>query len=513
MDRVPGENHDPERAREEVEAVAAETAAAAAGLDADAKTFPRTFDVPSASSDLLEASRAPTLSETDREASDLAQGAPRTAAEGLRLLVKRLGFPRIAALIEALFLISLTISLVVGWRAQLAPGRPATLASPPEIEGVSQTDGSPQFESPWGMDGSLGGSQESAQGGEGPGPGTTESLATGPPQAIGGDGAATPQSRFVSPNPPPPGAPLLAIVIDDWGYGWKAAADFLAFDRPLTVAILPHLPLSRAHAQEAHERGHQVILHLPMEPLAERWDLSEGTVTTAMASDEIEADVRAALASVPHISGVNNHMGSKATADPRVVADVLKTVKEEGLFFLDSRTTAESVVAVVARELGVRVLENDRFIDPDTDAQRVKERILLAARLAKRRGYAIAIGHVRPETYQGLIASLPEIDREGVYLAYLSDVLERVYPEPHSEGIEAGEEPPPPVDGAIPPVDATDAMPGVDDEVDVSNDPEVDPPLTAAPEHSPPSTTHDETEGEESDPQQGRGRLKSAELI
>ena len=184
-----------------------------------------------------------------------------------------------------------------------------------------------------------------------------------------------------------------------------------------------------------------------MEPLAPGWDLDEWAVTTTKASDQIRADVREALASVPHVSGVNNHMGSKATADPRVVSDVLRAVKEEGLFFLDSRTTADSVVAQVARELGVLFLENDRFIDPDTDPQRVKERILLAARLAKRRGYAVAIGHVRPETYKGLVASLPELDQEGVYLAYLSDVLKRVYPNAFVQGGLASEGEAP-VDGA-----------------------------------------------------------------
>lgn len=264
---------------------------------------------------------------------------------------------------------------------------------------------------------------------------------------VGESAVMTSQPGFRSTSLPPPGAPLLAIVIDDWGYGWQAAPDFLSFDRPLTVAILPHLPLSRAHAEEAHRRGHQVILHLPMEPLAPGWDLDEWAVTTTKASDQIRADVREALASVPHVSGVNNHMGSKATADPRVVSDVLRAVKEEGLFFLDSRTTADSVVAQVARELGVLFLENDRFIDPDTDPQRVKERILLAARLAKRRGYAVAIGHVRPETYKGLVASLPELDQEGVYLAYLSDVLKRVYPNAFVQGGWASEGEAP-VDGA-----------------------------------------------------------------
>ena len=181
--------------------------------------------------------------------------------------------------------------------------------------------------------------------------------------------------------------PLLAIVIDDWGSAGKQPVTSSTSTGPSLHGPAPSAA-SRSQADEAHARGHQVILHLPMEPLAEQWDLGQGAVTTVMTSEEIHVDVQEALAAVPHVSGVNNHMGSKATADSRVVADVLAAVKSTGLFFLDSRTTAASVVPAVAREMGVPVLVNDRFIDPDTDPQRVKERILLAARLAKRRGYA-----------------------------------------------------------------------------------------------------------------------------
>src|SRR5690606_5321995 len=105
------------------------------------------------------------------------------------------------------------------------------------------------------------------------------------------------------------------------------------------------------------------------------------------------------------------------------------TVKEQGLFFLDSRTTSASVAAAVGAELGVPVLENDRFIDTDSSPERVKERILAAARVARSRGYAVAIGHVRPGTYAGLVASLAELEREGVRLAYLDEVLARAYPD------------------------------------------------------------------------------------
>lgn len=239
---------------------------------------------------------------------------------------------------------------------------------------------------------------------------------------------------FARPEPDGPEArderlePILAVVIDDWGYGWAAADAFLALDVPLNIAVIPYLPYSERHARQAVARGHQVILHLPMEPLGEGWELGEGAVTTAMAADEIGRDVRAALAAVPFASGINNHMGSKATADPRVMSQVLLTVKEQGLFFLDSRTTTASVAGALGAELGVPVLENDRFIDSDSAPDRVKERILAAARVARSRGYAIAIGHVRPGTYAGLVASLDELEREGVRLAYLDEVLARAYP-------------------------------------------------------------------------------------
>lgn len=240
-------------------------------------------------------------------------------------------------------------------------------------------------------------------------------------------------SSLVAVDAVPDDRPLLAIVIDDWGYGWSAANDFLALDVPLNVAVIPHLPYSQRHANQAAERGHQVILHLPMEPMDEGWDLGEGAVLTAMASDDIVRDVARAWRSVPHVSGVNNHMGSKATADERVVAAVMAVVKEEGAFFLDSKTTAASVIGPIAESFDVPYLENDRFIDPDTVPERVRDRIMAAARIAKRRGWAVAIGHVQPATYAGLVAALPLLEEEGVRLARLDEVLARAQRNAHTQ--------------------------------------------------------------------------------
>ena len=344
--------------------------------------------------------------------------------------------PQLALLFAVLFIASLSVSLYVGSQAFHGISRTGTTAGPRMPTGQQDSD------SPYSNVLRADGAEASAAQGyipPVPDPSWVQGGPSGSADFLRTDLPFDSTLReFPVRDPrfgPDDETPILAVVIDDWGYGWQAARDFLSFDRPLTVAVLPYLPYSRTHAHEAHARGHQVILHLPMEPLGEQWDLGEGAVTTAKTSSEIVSDVLRALAAVPYVSGVNNHMGSKATADRRVMAEVLKVINENGLFFLDSRTTTASVAGEVGKELGALVLANDRFIDTDNDSDRIKERILLGAQLAKRRGYAIVIGHVRPETYRGLMASLPELDREGVRLAYLSDVLRRVYPQVGREGL------------------------------------------------------------------------------
>lgn len=296
-----------------------------------------------------------------------------------------------------------------GWATETVAGVPAQNA-PTAAEEAPALDGPP--------------AAPGASMGDEPDPSSRAPAEGAPPPA--GESADKPSPALGEPAPPAGGAggPMLAIVIDDWGYAWEAADDFLALDVPLNVAVIPHLPHSRRHAEEAAARGHRVLLHLPMEPQSPDWDLGEGAVTTAMAGPEIRAEVLRALDAVPGVRAVNNHMGSKATADPAVMRAVLEALKERDLFFLDSRTTADSVAVQVARELGVPVLENDRFIDPDYDPERIRERLLSAARIAEERGWAIVIGHVRPETYEGVVRALPELSARGVRLVHLDEILD-----------------------------------------------------------------------------------------
>lgn len=220
-----------------------------------------------------------------------------------------------------------------------------------------------------------------------------------------------------------PDRPRIAIVIDDWGYDWSAAPGFLDFPARLTVAVLPFLPHSVEQAEKALAAGHEVIVHMPMEPLNGALDIGPGGVYVGMDEEAIARAVREALAAVPGAVGLNNHMGSRATAEPAVMRAVLRVLKEEGKFFVDSYTTAATVGPAVARELGVPFAVNQVFLDHESDEEYVKRQIRRLANLARQRGYAVGIGHVRPHTYRALAEMLPELLAEGFEFVTLSEVL------------------------------------------------------------------------------------------
>jgi polysaccharide deacetylase 2 family uncharacterized protein YibQ len=230
-------------------------------------------------------------------------------------------------------------------------------------------------------------------------------------------------SHSVTPAECAADEPCLALIIDDWGYAWEAAEAFLHFPQPLTVAVIPYLPYSRRHAEQAHAAGFDVLLHLPMEAENGATGQMRGLITTAMSDTAIQSELEAALSSVPHVVGVNNHTGSRATADRRVMRAVLTVLKSKGLFFVDSRTTAESQVAPVAAELGIPWVANTFFIDGRREVAAIKDRLLLAAEYACAHGYAVAIGHVRADTAQAALTALPEIERLGVRLVRVSELF------------------------------------------------------------------------------------------
>jgi len=208
----------------------------------------------------------------------------------------------------------------------------------------------------------------------------------------------------------------VAIVIDDFGNGSKGTTQMLGLPIRLTTAIMPFLPTTHQDAEAAHAKGHDVIVHLPMEPMRgnPKW-LGPNAILTSLPDDEIRRRVEAAVADVPYAVGMNNHMGSKATADERVMRIVLQVCKEKGLFFLDSRTSYRSVVPKVAKEVGVPLLRNDVFLDDVYTSQHVSKQLRVLREFLNKKSNCVAIGHVGPPglvTSGTLRSAIPQWRRE-----------------------------------------------------------------------------------------------------
>ncbi|RIW33992.1 divergent polysaccharide deacetylase family protein [Bacillus salacetis] len=187
----------------------------------------------------------------------------------------------------------------------------------------------------------------------------------------------------------------LSIVIDDFGNNMKGTKEMLELPIPLTVAVMPLMETTKQDAELAHRLGHEVIVHMPMEPVSgkQSW-LGPGAVTTGLSNEEIRKRVEEAIDSVPFAVGMNHHMGSKATADERVMRVVLTVCRERGLYYLDSRTTPKSVVPELAEELGVPYLENELFFDHVYTTQHITKQADQIMRRLKTDKEIIAIGHV-----------------------------------------------------------------------------------------------------------------------
>ncbi|MDQ2818394.1 MAG: divergent polysaccharide deacetylase family protein [Candidatus Eremiobacteraeota bacterium] len=229
----------------------------------------------------------------------------------------------------------------------------------------------------------------------------------------------------VSPSPESPaaatiapavggGRPRLAIIIDDCGNSMERDGRFLTLPIPLTMSILPMTPHALEIAQAAEAAGKHVILHLPMEPESAAVHPGPGAVTTAMTDDQVQSQVAADLAALPYVPGANNHMGSKATSDARVMRDVMQVLKKDNRFFIDSMTSGASVGASTAREMGVPTASRDVFLDNSATVSYVEGQLNEAMHVALKDGEAIAIGHPNPATAQALAALIPQIQAAGV---------------------------------------------------------------------------------------------------
>jgi uncharacterized protein len=215
-----------------------------------------------------------------------------------------------------------------------------------------------------------------------------------------------------------------AIVIDDLGQKPEAVRRLLELPYPLTFSVLPHLPDSAETAEQAHRAHREVMLHLPMqaEP-GSALTPGPGALRVGMGPAEVSRTIEDDLASVPYATGVNNHMGSRATADAALMAAVMKVLAGRRLYFIDSRTTAATVALDAARAAGLPTFYRSVFLDDEENVGYTLGQLRKFRELVDRQGVALAIGHPHPTTMAALARFLPELERDDIELVPASELV------------------------------------------------------------------------------------------
>jgi polysaccharide deacetylase 2 family uncharacterized protein YibQ len=209
--------------------------------------------------------------------------------------------------------------------------------------------------------------------------------------------------------------PKIAIIIDDVGYNKKTAEKFLALDAVLTFSMLPHNPYQKNIARAAIAKGYEIMLHLPMEPNEyPKINPGPGALLTSMSPDQLINQLNKNLDAIPSIKGVNNHMGSKMTTVSTQLYQIFSILKKRGLFFIDSRTTADTLCKPSARLFQVPFAQRDVFIDHIQEPDFIRKQIKHLVQIAHSKGEAVGIAHPSTLTYDVLREVLPELKKEVV---------------------------------------------------------------------------------------------------
>lgn len=222
----------------------------------------------------------------------------------------------------------------------------------------------------------------------------------------------------------PPQVALISVIIDDLGDNWPAADRSLQLPGRVTYSILPHTPYAALIAETAHSRNKEVMLHQPMQAVNGK-ALGLGGLTLNMSRRQFLRILRSNIKSIPHVKGINNHMGSLLTRHPGHMKWLMYEMKRHGgLYLVDSRTTEESVIPMLARESDlVAVSSRDIFLDSQRNPEFIRLQFARGLALARRTGSAILIGHPYPETLTVLEDLLPALASEGIQLVPVSEAI------------------------------------------------------------------------------------------
>jgi len=235
----------------------------------------------------------------------------------------------------------------------------------------------------------------------------------------------------VIPTPPPkpkPQKPALhrgsiVLILDDVGFEHQPIDDAMRIDPNVNFSILPNGAEARTFAEKLHARGFELLCHLPMEPLDyPKQQPGANAIFTSMSDDEIAATTRRNIESVPNARGVNNHMGSRATLDSRVMRDVLTALPKD-LYFIDSKTSGGSIAGRMAKQMNIPTASRNVFLDDVQSERAVRKQVEVLSELAQERGVAVAIGHPYPVTIRVLNELAPELRARGLRFVRASDAV------------------------------------------------------------------------------------------
>ncbi len=221
--------------------------------------------------------------------------------------------------------------------------------------------------------------------------------------------------------------PTIAIIIDDMGNHYQNGLDLIHLPYPLTLAFLPNRKHTKKLSQIAHDHNKEIMLHAPMENIL-GLELGKGGLTSTMSELEIKQSLLHSLRQIPFAVGVNNHMGSKLTANPKAMRWVMEQLSQYPYYFVDSRTSPLSVAAKTAKSFQVPQLSRDIFLDHQQTREFVREQFIRLLKLAKKNGTAVAIAHPHRVTIDYLSWALPKLDQSGFRIATVSSLWQIKHP-------------------------------------------------------------------------------------
>jgi len=228
---------------------------------------------------------------------------------------------------------------------------------------------------------------------------------------------------YKQPAPETPAKAYVAIIIDDLGYKLKQDQRAINLPGQVTFAFLPHTPHLKTLAETANAKGSDIMLHLPMQATMETLYLGPGALLNGMTEDEFKQSVIKSIRSIPHIKGVNNHMGSLITSQQDSMKWLMDEIAQTDLYFVDSRTTAKTLAEQTANQYQIKNTRRNVFLDHELNRPAIEFQFNRLINLAKKNGSAVAIGHPFKETLEVLEEKIPQLKAAGIRLISVSELI------------------------------------------------------------------------------------------